>query len=174
MATVMLAIEASPSRRCVSEVRLVAGGGEGIRDNRGVRDLPMRGEEGANNGVRGSVCDGGRGGSDIVWLKWSKERRAKKQGQIRPPGGGQICPSSYWKKNYLTKKEGQICPGAEKKDSPFNPPVHRQEFFIPYKPIGAAPGCNYYLKYVYLVAKRMVRTTTNLVGIFTRCTVCTS
>ena len=48
----------------------VEGGGirdKGIRDNRGVRDLPMGGEEEVNNGVRGSVYGGGRGGSDIVW-----------------------------------------------------------------------------------------------------------
>ena len=34
--------------------RLWQGGGEGIRDNRGVRDLPMGDEEGENNGVRGT------------------------------------------------------------------------------------------------------------------------
>jgi hypothetical protein len=45
MATVVLAIEASPSHRGVSVVGSVAGGGEGIRDNRGVRNLPMGGEE---------------------------------------------------------------------------------------------------------------------------------
>jgi hypothetical protein len=59
MATVVLVIEASPSRRCASEVGSVARGGEGIRDNRGVRDLPMGEEEGVNNGVRGSVYGGG-------------------------------------------------------------------------------------------------------------------
>ena len=78
----------------------VAGGGrrdKGIRDNRGVRDLPMGGEEEVNNGVRGSVYGGGRGGSDILYGSEIK-RDTKKQGQICPPGGGQICPSSYERK----------------------------------------------------------------------------
>ena len=54
-------------------------------------------------------------------------------------------------------------------------PVHRQEFFIPHtpflynKPIGAPPGRDYYL--ICVVAKKMVRTTINLVGTLQHCTV---
>ena len=74
-----------------------------------MRDLPIGGEERVNNGVRGSVCDGGRGGSDIVWLKWSKERCAKKQGQIRPPGG--LLEEKLLNK----KKKGRSAPGQKKR-----------------------------------------------------------
>ena len=58
----------------------------------------MGGEEEVNNGVRGAVYGGGRGGSDIVWYHSKIKRDTKKQGQICPPGGGQICPSSYERK----------------------------------------------------------------------------
>ncbi len=42
-------------------------------------------------------------------------------------------------------------------------------YIYPNKPIGAAPGCNYYL--ICVVAKKMVCTTINLVGTLQHCTV---
>ncbi len=43
-------------------------------------------------------------------------------------------------------------------------------FLVVDKPIGAAPGCDYHLLKICVVAKRMVRTTINLVGTLHVCT----
>ncbi len=47
---------------------------------------------------------------------------------------------------------------------------HRRKNILTYKPIGAAPGCDYYLLKICVVAKRLVRTTINLVGTLHVCT----
>ena len=59
MATVMRAIEASPSRRGVSVVGLVAGGGRRDKGQQGGEGLTNERRGGANNDVRGAV---------FVWL----------------------------------------------------------------------------------------------------------
>jgi hypothetical protein len=88
----------------------VAGGGirdKGIRDNRGVRDLPMGGEEEVNNGVRGAVYGGGRGGSDILYGSEIKRDAPKNKGIFALQVEGRFALPLTKEKLTNKKKEGR-------------------------------------------------------------------